>query len=146
MEHTFFLFSLEGRRYAIHLQAVDRVIPAVEITPAPDQSDFLLGFINLQGLIIPVINIRKKLALFERQIDIDDTLVIVHLLEWTVAFAVDSVEGVINRSDQEIIFSRDIVPLFDVTEGVVKIDNDMVLIYAIDRLLSGEEKEQLQEL
>jgi chemotaxis signal transduction protein len=90
--------------------------------------------------------VRKGFRLREREIDLDDSIVIVKGLKWAVAFAVDSVEGVIERSDEEIISSGKILPGMEHTEGVVKIGDDIVFLHDIYKALSFEEKDTLNKV
>lgn len=144
MPDQLLVFIIEGKRYAIHLQAVQRVVHAVEITPMPEGPDIVTGLVNVQGQVIPILNIRRKFRLHERGIGLDDSIVIVKGSKWTLAFIVDSVEGVVERRQEEIIPAESIMPDMEYTEGVVKIHDDMVFLHDIDKALSFEEKDKLE--
>jgi len=62
------LFSLDEPRYALYLSAVERVIHSVEITPLPKAPDKVLGVINIQGEVIPVIDITDSRSKFRRSV------------------------------------------------------------------------------
>ena len=51
------VFSLDELLYALPLQAVVRVIHAVEIRHLPEAPEIISGIINVQGRIIPVADI-----------------------------------------------------------------------------------------
>ncbi len=138
-----FVFILEGERYAIYLPIVERVVPAVEIRPLPEIQDILLGAINVHGMVIPVLNIRKWFHLPDRDMELDDRIVIIKIHSGAMAFPVDAVEGVIMRSDREIIPAGMIMPHMNLTDGVVKIGAQMVFIYDFERLFSLELEEQI---
>lgn len=142
--HQLLIFTIDEQRYAIHLQAVERVVPAVEIMPLSEGPDMVTGVINVQGQVIPALNIRRKFRLHERDIELDDSIVIVKGSKWTVAFAVDSVEGVLERRQEEIIPAEEILPDMEYTEGVIKIHDDIVFLYDIDKALSFEEKDEIE--
>jgi len=144
MPDQLLIFSIDGKRYAIHLQAVERVVPAVEITPLAEGPDIVTGVVNVKGRVIPVLNIRRKFRLKERGIELDDNIIIVKGSKWTLAFAVDSVEGVIERRVEEIIPGGNILPDMEYTEGVIKIHDDIVFLHDIDKALSFEEKGKLE--
>ena len=57
-EGQFIAFSLDAQRYALPLASVERVIRVVEITPLSKALDIVLGVVNVQGRVIPVINLR----------------------------------------------------------------------------------------
>lgn len=147
MNNQLLVFALDRRPYAVKLQAVERVVSAVEITPLPEGPDMVIGVINVQGQVIPVINVRRKFRLREREIDLNDSIVIVKGSKWAVAFAVDSVEGVIERSDEDIISFEKILPdCMEHTEGVVIIGDDIVFLHDIDKALSFEEKDKINKV
>ena len=70
------VFLLNEQRYALYLPVVERVVSAVEVTPLPKAPDIVLGVINMQGKVIPVVNIRRRFGLPERQIDLSDQFII----------------------------------------------------------------------
>lgn len=137
------IFNIDGARYAVHLHAVERVIPAVEITPLPEGPDIVTGVINVQGRILPILNIRRKFRLHERDMDVDDDIVIAKGSKWTIAFAVDAVEGVVELRPDEIIPAASILPDMEYTEGVIKIQDNIVFLHDIDKALSFEDRAKL---
>lgn len=70
------VFSLDTRLYAISLSAVRRVVQAVELTPLPNAPPIVKGVINLGGLIIPVVNIRRRFRLPERELELSDQFIV----------------------------------------------------------------------
>jgi purine-binding chemotaxis protein CheW len=139
-------YGLDDITYALHLHAVVRVFPAVEVTPLPDAPGSVLGIINVRGRVVPVINMRKKLRLPEREIELQDQLIMATTARRTVALVVDAVAGVVECPESELAGARDVVADGygeGFIEGVVTLGNGMVLIQSLDRFLSSEEEERL---
>ena len=140
----YFIFGLEDQRYALALAAVLRVIRAVELTYLPNAPDNLVGLLNMGGEILPVLNLRKRFSLADRDVDIDDRIVICKAGERTVAFIADMVVGVVELASEEVDEAVRILPeMASFVEGVGKLDNNTVLIYDLDRLFSIQEIEGL---
>ena len=133
------VFTLGDQRYALPLSAVERVVRVVEVTPLPQAPDIVLGVVNVQGRIIPVVNPRRRFRLPERDIALSDQLVIAHTTRRPVALVVDAVTGVLEYSGREAVGARDIVPGMEYVEGVVKMADGLVLIHDLDRFLSLDE-------
>jgi len=77
------IFSLDEPRYALPLSLVERVVRIVEITPLPKAPDIVMGVINMHGQILPVINVRRRFNLPEREIRLEDQLImLVHPEGW----------------------------------------------------------------
>lgn len=135
------VFTLWGQRYALHLTGVQRVIPAVEITPLPQAPDIILGAINVHGEVMPVVNVRKRFGLPEREIDPRDQLIIGRTLRRSVALVTDAVAGVIQVPDRGLVASDRILPNLSYVEGVMKLDDGIILIHDLGRFLSLDEEE-----
>lgn len=133
------VFTLGDQRYALPLSTVERVVRVVEVTPLPQAPDIVLGVVNVQGRVIPVVNPRPRFRLPERGIALTDQLVIAHTTRRPVALVVDAVTGVLEYSGREAVGARDIVPGVEYVEGVVKLADGLVLIHDLDRFLSLDE-------
>ena len=72
------VFTLDSQRFALPLSAVERAIRIIEIVPLPKAPDIVIGVINLHGQIIPVVNIRKRFNLSEKEVNLNDHIVISH--------------------------------------------------------------------
>lgn len=138
--HYIVLFTLDDQRYALRLDAVERVVRAVEITPLPKAPEIVIGVINVQGRIVPVVNIRRRFRLPERELKLSDQIVIARTSRRTVALVVDAVRGVTELSGKQIVWPEDIVPQMQYVEGVVKLEDGLVLIHDLDRFLSLNEE------
>ena len=140
----YFVFALEDQRYALALASVLRVIRAVELTYLPNAPDNLVGLLNMGGEILPVLNLRKRFSLADRDADIDDRIVICEAGARTVAFIADMVVGVVEFASEEMDEAVRILPeMAPFIEGVGKLDDNTVLIYDLDRLFSIREIEGL---
>ena len=134
------VFNLDERAYALYLSAVERVVRAVEVTPFPKAPDIVAGAVNVRGRIIPLLNIRRRFHLPEREMDLSDQLIISKTSNRTVALAADSVNGVFVRPAEAVTEKDRIVPGLEYVEGVIKLKDGLVLIHDLDTFLSIEEK------
>ena len=138
-------FFLDDQQFGLHLPAVQRVVRAVEITPLPKGPEIVLGVMNVQGRIIPVVNVRKRFRLPEEEMNLNDQLIIADTSKRTVALLVNEVGGVLEYPAQEVTTADKIVPGLEYVEGVVKLEDGMILIHNLDTFLSLEEEKVLEE-
>ena len=136
-------FALDGQSYALRLPAVERAIRMVEITPLPQAPDIVIGIINIQGRIIPVLDMRKRFGLPERRAGVGDQLLVARTSRRTVALVVDEVHGVTGSPADGEIVPAEIVPGLDYVAGVVKLDDGLLFIHDLDGFLSLDEEEAL---
>lgn len=139
------VFTLDEQRYALHLSAVERIVRSLEITPLPKAPEIVLGAVNIQGKVFPAFNIRKRFNLPEREISLNDHLILAHTSRRPVALVADEVSGVIDRSEREVVAAEEILPRMEYVEGVVRLEDGMILIHDLNKFLSLEEEIKLEE-
>ena len=143
--NQFLVFILDEQRYALHLSTVETVVRAVEITALPKAPEIVLGVLNMQGRIVPVVNVRQRFRLAEREIALSDRFIIARTSRRVVALVVDSVQGVIECAEHEVVAAEDIAPQIEYVEGVVKSPEGLVFIHDLDAFLSLDEEKTLDE-
>lgn len=136
------VFALDDQRFALPVSAVERVVPAVYVTPLPKSPAIVLGVINVQGRIVPVINLRKRCRIPEREMDLNDQIIIAHTSKRAVALVVDSTQ-VVACPEEELIPVEQILPGLDYANQVLKRPEGLVLIYSLDTLLSLDDERAL---
>ena len=134
---------LGDQRYALPLPAIDRVVRMVAITPLPKAPDIVLGVVNVQGRVIPVINMRRRFHLPEREITLTDQLVVAHTARRPVALVADAVLDVIAYPAQSLIATGEVLPNIEYVEGVIKLADGLIFIHDLDKFLSLEEEKFL---
>lgn len=139
------VFTLDEQRYALYLAAVERIVRVVEITPLPKSPEVVLGVVNVHGQIIPVVNIGKRFRLPEREIALSNQLIIANTSRRAVALLVDEVSGVLEISEREMIEAGKILPDMDYVEGIVKLEDGLILIHDLNTFLSIEEEKALDD-
>jgi len=138
-------FTLDEQRYALVLSAIDRIVRSVTITPLPKAPAIILGIVNVQGSIVPVVNMRKRFRVREKEQDIHDQMIIVKTRRRRVAFLSDSTAGVLEYPEESIVKAEEISPHVEYLRGVAKLDDGLLLIHDLDTFLSLDEQRALDE-
>jgi len=137
------LLTVDGQTYALHLEAVDRVLRMVEITPLPGAPDAVEGVVNVQGEVVAIVSIRRRLGLAQRAVGAADSLVLVRARSRRLAIIAESVMGVVERPADAVVSTSDISQGIEHIEGVLKTSDGLVLIQDLDRFFSPEEEQSL---
>lgn len=139
------VFTLDARRFALPLSSVERVIRMVEMTPVPGMPEIIMGVVNLQGRIVPVADIRKRFHLPEQTIRLTDQIIISRTSRRTIGIVVDQVCDAGEYPEEKVIASHEILPETDYVEGVVKLEDGLILIHDMDKFLSLEEEKAIDD-
>ena len=137
--------NLDDQRYALRLSTVERVIRAIEITPLPKAPEIVLGIVNIGGRIVPVVNVRKRFRLPEKEIELGDHLILGQTGRRPVALVVDEVSSVVERPEGEVIAAQEILPGLEYVQGVAKLEDGLLLIHDLNTFLSLEEEGTLDK-
>ena len=129
------IFTLDEQRYALSLTTVERVVRAVEIMPWPEAAGPMLGMVNVQGHVIPVVNLRRRLNLPEREITLSDRFIIVQTAKQRVVLVVDEINDVFTQATARSLATEPNMPE-TAYEGMVKFEDNITPILNLDQLLA----------
>lgn len=139
-------FRLDEEEFGVDILKVQEIIRMVDITRVPNSPDFVEGVINLRGRIIPVIGLRKKFGLAAREADKLTRVMVVDVDNRTIGFIVDAVSEVLRipRSTVEPTPSMVSSVNTEYISGVGKLEDRLLILLDLNRLLTGHEKSQLE--
>ncbi|MFC1513125.1 chemotaxis protein CheW [Thermodesulfobacteriota bacterium] len=145
MKDKYLTFHLAGEDYGIDIAFVTEIIGIQKITEVPDMPNFVKGVINLRGKVIPVMDVRLRFHLDERDYDERTCIVVVDINTTAVGLVVDQVNEVAD------IPEADVEPPPRTTKGTSsrylkgmgKVDDEVRILLNVDKLLYDEELEQI---
>ena len=139
------VFRLDAQRYAVPLIVVERIVRAVEVTPLPRAPAIVLGVIDVEGRVLPVLNIRRRFGLPDKDIRPKDQFLIAQTARRAVVLVIDEAQGVIERPSTDIVIPARIVPGLEQIQGVIKLEDGLGLIHDLEKFLSLDEARSLDE-
>ena len=141
-------FILGEEKYGLDILKVRELISFPEgLTRIPGMPDFIIGMFNLRGLVIPVMDLRKKFKMSSEERHEFSVIIIVDVENKNIGLTVDSVSDVIFVKEENIQETTDLAVNVDTNfiKGVAKTKDEMVILLDIDFLLSKEEFDTLLE-
>ncbi|HMG92485.1 MAG TPA: chemotaxis protein CheW [Chryseolinea sp.] len=138
------LFSLNKELFGINVDNVLRVISLQKLMKVPKAPAYIAGAISLEGNVIPVIDLAKKIELGVTRIDKHTKVVILEvqhnddILE--VGALVDDVLNVITIQESKLMPAAMDRMGFDTQtlDGMYKIDNDFYMILNAEKVFEKE--------
>lgn len=134
---------LDDQRYALRLAVVARIVRAVEVTPLPRAPKIIQGVVDIEGVIIPVVNVRQRLGLPERPIRANDRFIVARTPRRSVIVVLDTVQEILEIPSGHMVTAEQIVPNSQCVEGIVRLPDGMIFIHDLDQFLSLEEEHAL---
>lgn len=145
---SFNIINNAGKKedYAIPIEKVREIRAVEKITKVPRSEPFVLGIMNLRGLIIPVIDVKKKLGLCSEQKSNSKQRILVADLNGSLTgLLVDEVDQVMKIQTSEIEAPpQGAFDSYHYVQGIAKMGEKLVILLDVDGLLLGQ-KQQKQE-
>ncbi len=141
-------FVVENEEFGVDILKVQEIIRTVEITRVPKSPEFVEGVINLRGKIVPVIDLRRRFGIAKKPHDGETRIVVVELPDKVVGFLVDKVKEVIRVEKSVIEPPPELTTNISANyiTGVAKLQDRLLILLDLDKVLSNEEQEHLTEI
>lgn len=147
-EDKYLLFNLGDEEYGVNISMVQSIEELQKIVSVPEMPEYVKGVINLRGKVIPVVDLRLKFHMEEREYDDRTCLIITRIDSQDIGFIVDTV------SEVEDIRAKDIEPAPEFSSraeknnyiaGIGKVGEEVKILLNVGNILSSDELETITE-
>ncbi len=137
----FLTFFVEDECYGLNISNVKEIIASMNITNVPKTPNYIKGVINLRGTVIPIVDVRLKFGMKEREYDINTAIIINEIDNVSIGFIVDRVEDVLSIKHSALTeppkFGSNIDTSF--IEKIAQIDKDVIMILNLKKIFEQDE-------
>ena len=143
------IFLLGNKEFGVNIHQTREIISGSDLTFMPNAPDFVCGVINLRGEIVPVIDLKERLKLKELQNqNNEEKIIIVAINETLIGMKVDDVEEIIRLEMDNIEDPPEISQKInkDYVSGVGKLNDKLLILLDLDKILSRKEIEKLDNI
>lgn len=143
--NQYLTFTLEDEVFALEIDKVREVLDFTTVTKVPRAPSYMRGVINLRGNVVPVMDMRRKLAMEGAMVSVNTCIIITEVLvgcETMVLGAMaDSVQEVLDLEPDQVNPPPSMGTGIenDFIRGIGKRGDQFVMILDIDRVFSGYE-------
>ncbi len=133
----FLCFTLADEEYGVNLMEIKEIIKPRELTEVPRTPDFVDGVLSLRGVIVPVLDMRRRLAMLPGQERGLERIVIVRHDECLTGLRVDRITGVLRITDD----NRESTPgvlegtAREFVSGIGRCSGRMIIILDVGRII-----------
>ncbi len=143
-------FTIGNEQFGVDILMVQEIIRSAPITSVPNSPDFIEGVINLRGNIIPVIELRKRLNLFQEDSASKESWILILDINGRVTgFIVDSVTRVLKILESTIEPPPEVVVAGLANQyirGVCDIGEGLLIMLDFNRILLADELKLLKAI
>lgn len=137
----FLTFVCAGEEYGVAILCVQEIKGWEGVTRVPYTPNYLLGVMNLRGVIVPVIDLRRRFGLPARAADGSTVVIVVRVDtergEKTAGIVVDAVSEVYGVAVDQIKPTPDLGASTEraCVRSLASVDEKMVMLLDIDKLV-----------
>ncbi len=141
-------FSIGEEEFGVDILKVQEIIRTMEITKVPRAPEFVEGVINLRGKVIPIIDLRRRFGLASKTHDKNTRIIVIEINNMIVGFVVDAVSEVLRIPTSTVEPPPPVVAGVesDYISGVGKLQDRLLILLDLDKLLSNEDLEMLSAM
>ena len=138
----YIILRFDDEQYGIDISYIDNIVRLQPITRVPHTQSFFLGIINLRGEIIPVMSMRRKFELPEKENTNATRILIIKVDGNKIGILVDEVREVVTLTDADIEkVSSDSNDMRTYLTGVGKYNDSLISLLNIAGLITDIESE-----
>jgi len=141
-------FRVGSELYALDIMRIKEIIRPQKLTPIPKAPSFIEGVINLRGVVIPVADLRKRFDQSISEANRKNRIIVCSLTGRIIGLMVDEVTEVKRFGRQEIAPAPQFIdgPEANYFLGVARRGEDLIMLIDLEKVLSSDEKIELQKL
>lgn len=146
-DRQFVTFIIGEENYGVEVLKVQEIIGMTQIIHVPNSAEFMKGVINLRGAVVPVVDMRRRFRMEEREYDMFTVIIIVEVKNRMVGMIVDSVSDVVDISESTIQDTPHFTAKIetDFIKGIGQVESKLVIILDIDKILSTSDMEKMAQ-
>lgn len=139
------IFQLDGRDYGIPILTVNEIIGIMDVTPFPKAPVFIKGVINLRGKIIPVMDLRLKFGMVEKEYTAETCIIIVNIVFRNITKQIGVIVDVVSEVVDIPVSEIEEPPKYGIQDeqvflsGVGKIKGKVAMLLNVEKVIYSEE-------
>ena len=140
-------FRLDREEYGIEILRVQEIKGYDHLTPVPSTPHYMKGVMNLRGTVVPIIELRARFGMPEREVDQFTVIIVVNVGSRVVGLLVDTVSDVLDIPTEAICDTPDLASGIEeqYLTGMGKVNDKLVMLLDLSKLI-GAEAEVLEEI
>ena len=137
-------FTLGREEYGVDILKVQEIRGHDPVTRIANAPDFIKGVVNLRGVIVPIVDLRLRFGMpisTTAANDAANVVIVLNIAGRIIGMVVDGVSDVVRLGDDDIRPAPQMGSAFDADflRGLGTIDERMLILLDIERLLSSDE-------
>lgn len=135
-------FMLADEEYGVDILRVQEIRGWDGATAIPNAPEYVLGVVNLRGVVVPIFDLRKRFNLDNADFNSETVTVVVKVQhekgDRTIGMVVDGVSDVYNITAENINAAPEVGSSvsMEFIKGLATVNNEMIILLDVDELIN----------
>ena len=143
----FVIFSSGGQSFAIPIEVTEKIIHVEGLIRIPDTSMYVLGAIDYDETVLPIIDLRERFFQNKTELTADTKVIVVNWQEKKIGLVVDKVTTIrsFESADREISEKAD-QEAASYVMAFIRTDDGIILQLDVDSIFNEQGEKELVSL
>lgn len=146
----YIVFKSNDEKMAIDIDCIERIIEYIDPKKIPEGSEYLLGVIQYNSQVIPIIDLTFRLYGKKMEKSLTTKTVIVRWQDKVIGLVVDDIMGIDNLENKDYEQTIDSFSVLkDYVSGFIKTKEDpedITIVLDVDKIFDAEQTEELKSV
>lgn len=136
-------FRIGDQEFCVNIMSVREIRGWTKATPMPHAPRYVLGVINLRGVVLPIIDLSARLGMKPAEPTVRHVIIVTQVMDKVVGLLVEAVSDILTISEDDIQPTPDMSSEFERTfaRGVLAIDKRMICLIELEAVFPHSESE-----
>ena len=136
IKRQFITFWLDEQEFGADIMSIREIRGWTATTELPHAPHYVLGVINLRGMVLPVIDLKARLGRGRTKATVKNVIIVVRCAEQTMGVLVDAVSDILSVTESDVQVTPELARDADseFVAGIAVLDQRMVTILSMERL------------
>ncbi|HEY4543792.1 MAG TPA: chemotaxis protein CheW [Tissierellaceae bacterium] len=144
--NQYIVFKSNNEKVALNISHIERIIEYEDPSKIPESSKYLLGVIQYNKTVIPVIDLTYKLYQIKKDIYANEKIIIINWNDTLIGLLIDDILGIEQYEDdqyEENIIKTSIIK--DYIKGFIKSEDkeDIIIVLNIEKIFNEKQSEEI---
>ena len=139
----YIIFKTNSQSLGIRIEDIEKIIEFEEGKKIPEPLPYMLGIIEYNDKVLPVIDLSKRLYNIDVVKNIDTKIIVVSWKGKLIGLAVEDILGIKSYEKEYEAPNTDLEISKEYVEGFIKLPEDIIIVLDIDKLFIQDHEELL---
>lgn len=146
--NQYIVFKSNNEKVALNISHIERIIEYEDPSKIPESSKYLLGVIQYNKTVIPVIDLTYKLYQIKKDIYSNEKIIIINWNNTLIGLLIDDILGIEHYEDdqyEENLIKTSIIK--DYIKGFIKSKSkdkdDIIIVLNIEKIFNEKQSEEI---